>query len=221
MASSLRESTVALLRRSRLGARLVAPLALLGRNGYCHETGWMRSAVERVPVDHDGNPIPWLAYPAIEFLQARIDPGWRVFEFGSGNSTLWWAERVAEVVAVEHYEPWFERMAPRVPGNVRLQLRSHHPVGLYADSPVTSGGRFHVLVIDGRERVACARSAPPALRPDGVIVFDNTDRDRYRPGLEAMAQAGFRRIDFRGLGPVNAGSGVTSVLYRTGNCLGI
>lgn len=41
-------------------------------------------------VDKDGNPIPWYTYPAIEFLNSLDFSSKNVFEYGTGNSTLWW-----------------------------------------------------------------------------------------------------------------------------------
>lgn len=219
--ATVRESTVRLLRRSRLGARLVAPLALLGRNGYLHEVGWLRSAVARQAIDGRGHPLPWLTYPAIHLLEQRCPATVRVFEYGSGNSTLWWAERARHVVAVEHYRPWFARMESRVPANVDLAFRPQEPVEEYAGASRKRRGGFEVLVIDGRRRVACAAVAPDALADGGVIVFDDTERERYRPALERLAAGGFRRLDLRGMRPMHACGGITSVLYRDGNCLGL
>lgn len=199
----------------------MAPLALLGRNGYPHEVGWLLSAVRRQAVDGNGRPLPWLSYPAIHFLEHRYPEGVRVFEYGSGNSTLWWAERAREVVTVEHYRPWCERMRARVPANVDLVYCPHEPAGTYAGTARARGGGFDVVVIDGRQRAACAAVAPAALAPSGVVVFDDTERERYGPALEALAAARFRRIDFRGMRPIHAGGGTTSILYREGNCLGL
>ena len=44
-------------------------------------------------LDAGQSPIPWYTYPAIEFLN-QIDFSVKsVFEFGSGNSTRYWAKR--------------------------------------------------------------------------------------------------------------------------------
>jgi predicted O-methyltransferase YrrM len=41
-------------------------------------------------------------------------------------------------------------------------------------------GDFDLIVIDGRAREACFARALPRLAVDGMIVFDNTNRRRYR-----------------------------------------
>jgi hypothetical protein len=93
------------------------------------QDGWFRSFEEGAAVDRDGKPLPWYTYPAIEFLQARVRPEMVIFEYGCGNSTLWWAKRVAEVVSVEHDGEWYRRVAARVPPNVTHRHVPHDPPG--------------------------------------------------------------------------------------------
>ncbi len=49
---------------------------------------------------------PWMVFAAIDRMQRHLRPGARVFEWGSGGSTLFFAKRAGEVVAVEHDEKW-------------------------------------------------------------------------------------------------------------------
>lgn len=60
-----------------------------------------RSIDEKVCADKDGNPIPWYTYPAIEYLSQFDYGGKRVFEYGCGYSSLFWAERAAKVISIE------------------------------------------------------------------------------------------------------------------------
>lgn len=67
-----------------------------------------RTIDEKVCIDKDGNPIPWYTYPAIEYL-SQFDYGdKKVFEFGCGNSSLFWAVRAQEVISIEDNPSWFE-----------------------------------------------------------------------------------------------------------------
>lgn len=181
-------------------------------------SGWLESRRTRRPIDGETKPLPWYTYSAIYFLTLRVQPNMRVFEFGSGNSTLWWAERVERVTAVEHHEGWATKMERLSPDNASV---SHIPLeedGDYCRAALRVQDEIDILVIDGRDRVNCARRSLEALRPNGVVIWDNTERRRYRPGYEHLAQQGFRRIEFRGLGPVNAVPWETSVFYRRDNC---
>lgn len=51
--------------------------------------------------------IPWITLLAIEFLEKHLDVNMKVFEYGSGGSTLFFAKRVKEVISVEHDPKWF------------------------------------------------------------------------------------------------------------------
>ncbi|MCA9907704.1 MAG: hypothetical protein KC519_03580, partial [Anaerolineae bacterium] len=62
-------------------------------------------------------PSPWLGFDAIDYLAARISPGWRVFEYGSGGSTLFWLKSGAEVVSIEHDADWYAQMQQRLMQN--------------------------------------------------------------------------------------------------------
>ena len=68
-----------------------------------------RSIDEKACVDRDGNPIPWYTYPAIEYLSQFDYSDKKVFEFGCGYSSPFWAERAAEVVSIEDNPIWFGR----------------------------------------------------------------------------------------------------------------
>jgi hypothetical protein len=50
--------------------------------------------------------IPWVNYTAIDMLRRILRPDMRVFEYGTGGSTLFFARRVAALVSVEHDPGW-------------------------------------------------------------------------------------------------------------------
>ena len=141
-----------------------------------------------------------------------------VFEFGSGSSTLWWARKVRRVISCEHDREWFERTRAIAPSNVEM---IHAPLEdqQYAREVLKHGNAFDIIVIDGRDRIQCAYNSIAALKSDGVIIWDNSDRDEYRDGYEFLAQKGFRRLDFIGMGPINVYAWSTTVFYRNPNCL--
>jgi hypothetical protein len=93
--------------------------------------------------------------------------------------------------------------------------------GEYCRRAARYAGRFDIVVIDGRDRVNCAIQSVVALSPQGVFVWDNTDRPEYAPGLLALQAQGFLRIELVGLSPGATVKTETSILYRPGNCLGL
>lgn len=51
--------------------------------------------------------LPWINFPALEFLEKHLRPEYKVFEFGGGGSTLFFCKNVAEVATVEDHPEWF------------------------------------------------------------------------------------------------------------------
>lgn len=86
---------------------------------YLSEEGWLRSYVEQSCVNND-DPIPWYTYPAIHALADLVDKNTKVFEYGCGNSSLWWAKKAGAVVSVEHDREWFEQVRDQTQQAVRL-----------------------------------------------------------------------------------------------------
>ena len=188
---------------------------------YLESSGWFRSAHTRSSVDRAGNPLPWYTYSSIAFLRPRVKRRFKVFEFGSGNSSLWWAGRTTHVTACEHEPKWADRMRPLLPQNVTY---IHHPLeedGAYARACADTGETFDVIVIDGRDRVNCVKRSIDSLKSDGVVIWDNSNRPRYQEGIDLLTARGFRNIAFRGHGPINGYETQTSIFYRPQNNLEI
>lgn len=190
---------------------LVSKLLVPGSNFFL-ESGWLESLWQEKPVAKSGAPIPWYTYPAIEFLEPRLRPDLRVFEYGSGWSTLWWAERVASVHAVEHDAAWSALLRPRLPANARLELRDD--AARYVAEIEAAGGAFDIVVVDGEHRNECARAAARCVSPSGAIVYDNSDRIAFSDGVRELSEAGWLRIDFFGLIPGHPYKNCTSFFFR-------
>lgn len=156
----------------------------------------------------------------LHFLSSRVQRDWRVFEFGSGNSSIWWAKRVEVLVSCENDEGWYLATKSRLTPNAEILLKDARESD-YAAAARNFGGSFDVIVLDGRNRVDCAIQSLSALSERGVYIWDNSDRARYTEGYGILLSAGFRRLDFSGLGPINTTEWSTSVFYRDDNCLGI
>lgn len=111
-------------------------------------------------------------------------------------------------------------LSPSLPANADLRFEPANSA-TYAHSATDRHRRFDVVVIDGIDRNACAFACLPALKDDGVVIWDNSDWSTlWAEGMDHLATNGFRRIDFRGLGPVNWRPWTTSIFYRPGqNCL--
>lgn len=219
-----------LVKRSYVGAMralkgAAAPLGVLERpasarhNRYRH---WIQSLLAIYDIDALIRlDVPWWTYDAIgeveDFLGFRRDA--RVFEWGSGASTVWLAKRAGSVASIDHDAPWIEFSRPRLAelGNATVELvpadakpspdRRFHSgkagyrgrsFKAYAEAIHRFPGKFDLIVIDGRARAACLAEAVNRLAEGGMIVFDNSHRRRYR---EAIAASGLEATVTRGLVP--------------------
>lgn len=170
---------------------------------------WVRSLLSIYDLeDLLAYDVPWWTFQASDEVAAFLaaHPGARVFEWGSGASTVWLARRSGSVSSVEHDPAWARIVRPVLPGNADVRVvepapatgspgeeRSRKPgyealdfapyVGALDETP----GRFDVIVVDGRAREACFRRAIGRLAPGGILVFDNVDRQRYREAIAACA----------------------------------
>lgn len=169
--------------------------------------GLHRSLVEQACIDADGRPIPWYTYPTIEFLDQHDFSQASVFEYGSGNSTLYWAGRARRVVSVEHDGEWHARVKGLVAAHSHVDVALVTQLDAYADH-VRAGAPFDVIVIDGQARAASARAAIACRSEGGLILLDNADG---YPDVATILreEGGLLQIDFNGFGPFN------SVPWRT------
>jgi hypothetical protein len=83
-------------------------------------SGWALSSAKQQPLDSSGGILPWFTYAAIEFLRHSVRKSDRVFEYGAGYGTLWWALNTTSVIAVEHDLQWIEEIRESLPGNATL-----------------------------------------------------------------------------------------------------
>jgi predicted O-methyltransferase YrrM len=155
---------------------------------------------------------PWLPYLVTDYIK-QLNPK-RVFEWGSGESTLFFTNELnALLVSVEHDGNFYDKMIdtlakekilsayhfiPHERGEIGPDKANplHYKSGStnlgdvnfkkYA-SVIDEYGLFDLILIDGMARVSCLHHAFNHVAPGGCIVLDNTgDRPYYLKQTEAM-----------------------------------
>jgi len=207
--------------KNKLTSKLVAIYSLIWKGSYLNRVGWFESFRQNMPCEENKRALPWFTYGSIAFLEKRINKEMYVFEYGSGNSTIWWSGRVSNVVSCEHDREWYSHMKSKFANNVEYLHFDLVPGGDYSKEILKYKDTFDIVVIDGRDRVTCVKNSIPALKSNGVIIWDNSDRDEYTEGYDFLASNLFKRLDFVGMGPINTEGWCTSIFYRSNNCMGI
>jgi predicted O-methyltransferase YrrM len=179
--------------------------------------------------------VPWWTFPAIDAVERWIAArkgDVRVFEYGSGASTVWLARRAAHVVSVEHDASFAKIAAPmlalpnvelRVIEPVRASATARAPSGrsgyedcdfsAYVDSIADGAARYDLVIIDGRARAACLGRAWDCLEAGGLVVFDNTNRRRYQA---ALGSASGRLTRYHGWAPALPYPSETTLIEKPG-----
>ena len=193
------------------------------KKGYLEDIGWFKAFDSKSPVDRDGNPIPWVTYSFIDFIKERLNKQHTVFEFGSGNSTYFYAKYAGIVVSVEHDKEWFEKIekSEAKPENSELIFCELVRGGDYCHMPLKLEEKFDIVIVDGRDRVNCCKQAVAALSDNGVVVLDDSERNDYKEGVEFLISKGFKHLLFSGISPGLFYRKSTSVFYKADNCLDI
>jgi predicted O-methyltransferase YrrM len=135
---------------------------------------------------------PWIAQGAIRFCETSLTREMVGFEWGSGRSTAWFAQRLGSLTSIEHDPKWFkvvqEKLKRRRIHNVTYRLiPANHPPDephrpFYDPLPdyvaaveEFQDGTLDFACVDGGYRMACIWAVIPKLKPGGLLLVDNTD----------------------------------------------
>lgn len=172
--------------------------------------GFVASTNASEPKDVHGNWIPLFTYPCIEYLRQFDLREKRVFEWGSGASTLYWSQHAKSVTSIENNPQWFEAMSRMKNEKVRLILEEadRFPFRIRDDAD-----NFDVIVIDSYGyRYDCAAEATSKLAPGGIIILDNSDWHPATAGL--LKKSGLIQVDFSGFKVTESHASTTSVFLH-------
>jgi SAM-dependent methyltransferase len=188
---------------------------------FLQQNGWLKSRRAKESLDRYGNPIPWFTYSSVHFFQQKLKQSFNVLEFGSGNSTIWFANKVKNVLSIEGNPEFYEKNKNRIGKHHNVDYVLIEDDNHYFEVPLKYTNEFDIIVIDGKQRVACVKNSLKALKKGGVIIWDDTERIDYKEGFDFLSENKFKRLDFYGLAPIIHTESTTSVFYRIGNCLDI
>ncbi|MEH1823016.1 MAG: hypothetical protein V7L31_28725 [Nostoc sp.] len=173
------------------------------------EYGHFKTAQDWVCLDKYGKPIPWYTYPAIEYIKQLDFSDKVIFEYGSGYSSIFWAERCKTMVSIEDNEEWYNKIKNRLPKNVDYLLINEKKS--YINSILDYNHKFDVIIIDGSDRYECAVIAREKLSETGIIVLDNSDWQEKASNF--LRESNLIQVDMAGFGPINSYTWTTSFFF--------
>lgn len=194
---------------------------LYAKRSYLKESGYIKSVITNKPCKQDGSPIPWMNYNIISFLEQRLSKDLSLFEYGSGNSTLFFSNLVSSVVSVECNRKWYEYVVKTIPENVKLLLCDPYDSEIYSKIIQRQEKKFDVVVVDAKDRVNCLINAQHSLTEKGVMILDDSRGEGWHSVIDHLQKQGFKKLDFEGLKPGRTSGYRTTIFYKNENCLGI
>lgn len=174
--------------------------------------GYVTAQLHQASVDRDGNPIPWFTYPCVEYLKQLDLREKSVFEWGSGNSTLFWANRCKNVIAVENDQDYHQKIKSFLSVKNNIDLIFEVEQSEYVRAISNCNKKFDIVVIDGPAwRLDCAQKAIRYLKDQGIIILDNSDW--FFKAAQFLRDRNLIQVDFSGFGALNDYAWATSIFF--------
>ncbi|MBU3621108.1 hypothetical protein [Polynucleobacter sp. CS-Odin-A6] len=184
------------------------------------------------------DPLPWMYIKAIHFIEFFLLQKKEAvcFEWGSGTSTIWLSKHLKKVYSVDSNKVWCDavknELSNRNINNVNLTFEA--PIVVeggsnlhksYWDSPNTSyinyvnsiskyDFKFDLIIIDGESRVECLKQAIKKIKAGGMIVLDNSNRDRYQEYQKIISDNNFQLILAEGPTTYQQGYDQTAIILN-------
>ena len=203
-----------------LNPRIIKGLLSLGIKGYFVQKGWLKAYLKKQAIAADDEPIPWLTYSFLDFIEGRLTKDLTLLEYGSGNSTLFFAKHLLHIRSIEHDEDWFNKIKTQVPKNATI---THIPLinQQYEKAVLEETKHYDIVLIDGRERIKCLKNATQRLTDKGVVILDDAERPQYQEAFSFMKSQGFKSIPFSGIAIGAIHHKQTVIFYKQKNCFDI
>ncbi|UAA37776.1 hypothetical protein KIH87_13825 [Paraneptunicella aestuarii] len=174
-----------------------------------HAYGFVAATDNGLAANKEGDSLPLYTYPAIEYINQFDYSQKRVFEFGSGASTLFWMKRAQSVYSLENDQGWLDKMQPQLQSNAQIKFVTgdDFPFAIHEFE-----GLFDVIVVDSAGyRFDCAQQALKKLAPGGFIILDNADWHHKTAAL--LKAHGLFQVDMSGFKPCESHTSTTSLFF--------
>jgi predicted O-methyltransferase YrrM len=159
-------------------------------------------------------PSPWIIPQATEFYKKVLSNEMKGAEFGGGFSTAFIAPRVKSLVTIEHDEEWSKitenmlkerkldnvdyRVIPEIKDPDKIKISELDKFDGFQVKPEFSNyfsalddeenQSFDFIIVDGRARTECCIKAISKIKDGGMLILDNSERERYLPVFEILKE---------------------------------
>ncbi|MDP4267838.1 MAG: hypothetical protein Q8880_10455 [Bacteroidota bacterium] len=152
---------------------------------------------------------PWINFQAILLLKKIIKNDFKIFEYGSGGSSIFFWKRAKETTSIEHVEDWYNILMKIKPENSNNNIILIKPEKDISNEILTDYSNpenykssakeymnynfknyvtyidrfpdeyFDLISIDGRSRPSCIMHSLSKVKSKGYLLIDNAEREHY------------------------------------------
>ena len=121
---------------------------------------------------------PCIVYGAKKVLDSIIDNNMLIVEFGSGQSTHWYAKRCQKIISHETSEKWFVKVKQNLlrAGCFNANVIKWDGESISQEIKTLSPD---LIIIDGIRRDICVDYATKVAKDSTWIYLDNSDKDMH------------------------------------------
>jgi len=168
----------------------------------------MESVYDHLLTDEDSNHLPWFTYPAIQYLKQLDLSNSTIFEWGSGNSSIFFSRRCKQITSIENDHEWFLFATENKNENQEiLYLTDENAYTTSMDK------NYDIAIVDGSHRNQCVEKSIEFLSQCKLIILDNSNW-HVKSCNFLREKTNFIQIDFHGMGPINDYAWTTSLFFN-------
>jgi hypothetical protein len=147
--------------------------------------------------------LPSFAGGATQWLNGIVKPGFKIFEYGAGSSTLYLLRRGAKVTSIEHEPMWCDLIK-----EIEVKVITPQPtIPQYKYGPDTYTSwdwdlkdfiledyvkyidtfpnmYFDLVIINGKARASCMKHAVEKIAPSGYLLLDDAQKSEYQESID-------------------------------------
>ena len=180
--------------------------------------GYAKSLSTGILQDENGEIIPWYCYSMVNFLKEKLgNKNIKIFEYGAGFSTIFYAKRSNFVVSSEtsqECKTWTDESLKTLDLNAKITVEEQEN---FAASIEKYGVEFDLIIVDSVARNECVEYAVNNISHNGVILLDNSERSGYKKSFELMRSLGYKSLTLKGLKPFSTKFASSTIFYRSGS----
>ena len=128
--------------------------------------------------DEENNLLfPWYTMSFLKVLNTWDLTKWRVFEYGSGDSTKWWENKCNDVISVDNNKVWCDKTGAYYTNNKKEYIT-------YPEKFINNS-KFDCIIIDGNPndwRDYCTEIAVTCIKKNGILIVDNYNQESTNTG---------------------------------------